>query len=79
MAYLDGISRSLAVKCPAEKKITTNSVSPGLTETDLLAQALTGDMKLAALVAQGSIAAKKYGTLEDFAEIVSFLASDDAR
>ena len=78
-AALDSITRSLAVKYAAEKKITINSVSPGPTETDLLAQTLKGDEKLAALVAQGSTAEKRYGTPEDVAGIVSFLASEDAR
>ena len=78
-AALDSITRSLAVKYAADKKITINSVSPGPTETDLLAQTLKGDEKLAALVAQGSTAEKRYGTPEDVAGIVSFLASDDAR
>lgn len=78
-AALDNITRSLAVKYAADKKITINSVSPGPTETDLLAQTLKGDEKLAALVAQGSTAEKRYGTPEDVAGIVSFLASDDAR
>ena len=78
-AALDSVTRSLAVKYAAEKKITINSVSPGPTETDLLAQTLQGGEKLAALVAQGSTAEKRYGTPEDVAGIVSFLASDDAR
>ena len=78
-AALDSITRSLAVKYAAEKKITINSVSPGPTDTDLLAQTLKGDEKLAGLVAQGSTAEKRYGKPEDVAGIVSFLASDDAR
>lgn len=78
-AALDSVTRSLAVKYAAEKKITINSVSPGPTETDLLAQTIKGDEKLAALVAQGSTAEKRYGTPEDVAGIVGFLASDDAR
>ncbi len=78
-AALDSMTRSLAVKYAAEKKITINSVSPGPTETDLLAQTLKGDEKLAKLVAQGSTAEKRYGRPEDVAGIVAFLASDDAR
>ncbi|CAD6592578.1 MAG: hypothetical protein ASARMPREDX12_006254 [Alectoria sarmentosa] len=78
-AALDSITRSLAVKYAAEKKITINSVSPGPTETDLLAQTLKGDEKLAANVAQGSTAEKRTGRPEDVAGIVSFLASDEAR
>lgn len=78
-AALDSITRSLAIKYAAEKKITINSVSPGPTETDLLAQTLKGDEKLAALVAQGSTAEKRSGMPEDVAGIVGFLASDEAR
>ena len=78
-AALDSITRSLAVKYTAEKKITINSVSPGPTETDLLAQTLKGDEKLAARVAQGSTAEARFGTPEDVAGIVGFLASDEAR
>ena len=78
-AALDSITRSLAVKYAAEKKITINSVSPGPTGTDLLAQTLKGDGKLAAMVAQGSTAEKRTGTPEDVAGIVGFLASDEAR
>lgn len=78
-AALDSITRSLAVKYAAQKKITVNSVSPGPTETDLLAQTLEGDQELAASVAQGSSAEKRTGTPEDVAGIVGFLASDEAR
>ena len=78
-AALDSITRSLAVKYAAEKKITINSVGPGPTQTDLLAQTLKGDEKLAANVAQGSTAEKRTGTPEDVAGIVAFLASDEAR
>lgn len=78
-AALDSITRSLAVKYAAEKKITINSVSPGPTETDLLSQTLKGDEKLAASVAQGSTAEKRTGRPEDVAGIVGFLASDEAR
>lgn len=78
-AAVDSITRSLAVKYAAEKKITINSVSPGPTETDLLAQAFKGDEKLAALVTQGSTAEKRFGKPEDVAGIVGFLASDEAR
>lgn len=78
-AALDSITRSLAVKYAAEKKITINSVSPGPTETDLLAQTLKGDEKLAASVAQGSTAEKRTGRPEDVAGIVGLLASDEAR
>ena len=78
-AALDSITRSLAVKYAAEKMITIKSVSPGPTETDLLSQTLKGDEKLAALVAQGSTAEKRFGKPEDVAGIVGFLASDEAR
>ncbi|CAF9919335.1 hypothetical protein IMSHALPRED_004596 [Imshaugia aleurites] len=78
-AALDSITRSLAVKYAAEKKITINSVSPGPTETDLLAQTLRGDEKLASNVAQGSTAEKRSGKPEDVAGVVGFLASDEAR
>ena len=77
MAYLDSITRDLAVKDGAEKT-TINSVNPGPTETDLLAQTLKWDEQLAALVAQGSTAEKRHGTPEDVAGIASFSTSDDA-
>ena len=78
-AALDSMTRSVAVKYAAEKKITVNSVSPGPTETDLLAQTLRGDEKLAASVAQGATAEKRVGRPEDVAGVVGFLASEEAR
>jgi 3-oxoacyl-[acyl-carrier protein] reductase len=57
------------------RKITVNSISPGVTETDMVAQA-PEDFK------KGAIAKTPLGRMgkpEDVADVAAFLASDDSR
>jgi 3-oxoacyl-[acyl-carrier protein] reductase len=72
-AGLVGAGRSLARELGG-RGITTNVVAPGFIDTDMTA-ALTEDQRDAIL---GQIPAGRYGSPDDVARVVAFLASDGA-
>jgi len=77
-AALESLTRCLGKQFGAEKGITINSVSVGPTETDSLdPDLLPGDL-LDRLKAMAT-AEKRFGTVDDVAQIVVFLASESAR
>lgn len=60
----------------AERRITVNTVQPGMTNTDMI----TGGMGVEAMrKAASHHPMKRVGEPEDLADIVAFLASDDSR
>ena len=69
-AGLIGATRSLALEL-AKRRITVNSVSPGLIETDMTAE-LPAE-QLSALIPM-----QRFGTPDEVAGVVAFLFSDDA-
>jgi 3-oxoacyl-[acyl-carrier protein] reductase len=69
-AGIIGATKALAVEL-AKRKITVNCVAPGLIETDMLA-----DLPLDEVLA--AIPARRLGTPEEVAALVSFLMSEDA-
>ena len=73
-AGLLGFTRSVAREV-AERAITVNAVAPGYIITDITA-GLPESIKEQILA---SIPAKRFGTPEDVADVVTFLASDAAR
>lgn len=72
-AGLIGLTKSLAQEI-ASRNITVNVVSPGFIQTDMTS-VLTDDQK-ANMLAQ--VPLKRFGTPEDIAAAVRFLASDEA-
>lgn len=72
-AGLIGLTKSLAQEI-ASRNITVNVVSPGFIQTDMTS-VLTEDQK-ANMLAQ--VPLKRFGTPEDIAAAVRFLASDEA-
>jgi 3-oxoacyl-[acyl-carrier protein] reductase len=72
-AGLIGAGRSLARELGG-RGITTNIVAPGFIETDMT-DALTDDQRSAIL---GQIPAGRYGSTEEVAAVVAFLAGADA-
>lgn len=73
---VDVMGRSLAPTL-GRRGITVNAVAPGLTDTDMMAEAINaGDTRerAAAATAMGRV-----GRPEDIADVVSYLASDRAR
>ncbi|GAA0333767.1 SDR family oxidoreductase [Streptomyces blastmyceticus] len=74
---LDNFSLNLAKEL-GPRGITANSVAPGIIDTDANAGWLRGNADAAARAASIS-ALGRIGRPEDVADIVSFLASDDAR
>ncbi len=60
----------------APRRITVNTVSPGMTETDLLMDAISPEV-LAGMVAQTPLG--RLGQPADIADVVAFLCSDQAR
>lgn len=74
-AALETLTRSLAGELGA-KGITVNAVSPGITETDMLAENIPAavQQRMVANTALGRL-----GTPDDIADAVAFLASDEAR
>ncbi|WP_442816179.1 SDR family NAD(P)-dependent oxidoreductase [Streptomyces sp. NBC_01233] len=74
---LDTLTLNLA-KALGPRGITVNSVAPGIVDTDVNADWLRGNAEAEAHAA--SLAALgRVGRPEDIADIVGFLASDDAR
>jgi len=72
-AGLVGAGRSLARELGA-RGITTNVIAPGFIDTDMTA-ALTEDQRATIL---GQIPAGRYGTADEVAAVVSFLAGEGA-
>jgi 3-oxoacyl-[acyl-carrier protein] reductase len=74
-AALDNYTRNLA-KHLGKRGITVNVVAPGATDTDMNKEGLTEERRraLAASTALGRV-----GVSEDIADVVAFVASDDAR
>ncbi|MFC8764956.1 SDR family oxidoreductase [Streptomyces sp. NPDC057193] len=76
-AALDLFTRDLS-KVLGPRRITVNAVAPGIVDTDINADWLRGDDKAwagaAALSALGGV-----GSPAEIADVVAFLASDDAR
>ena len=74
---VDAITRTFAKEL-GPKKIRVNAVNPGLTLTEGLQTAgMAGSDMETAMVAQTPLG--RLGTPEDIADVVAFLASDDAR
>jgi NAD(P)-dependent dehydrogenase (short-subunit alcohol dehydrogenase family) len=73
---LNVFSRSLAQSLGA-RRITVNTVSPGITETDMNTW-LTEDAEAAQRVAE-IVALGRHGQPADIADAVAFFASDDSR
>ncbi len=69
-----GFTKSVAREL-APRGVRVNAVAPGFIETDMTAE-LPEKVREAA---RGQIALKSFGTPEDVASAVAFLASDDAR
>ncbi|RKD32888.1 3-oxoacyl-[acyl-carrier-protein] reductase [Lacrimispora algidixylanolytica] len=69
-----GITKSFAREA-ASRGITVNAVAPGFIQTDMT-EVLTDSVKAATLE---QIPLKQFGTSEDIAEAVAFLASEQAR
>jgi 3-oxoacyl-[acyl-carrier protein] reductase len=72
-AGLIGLTKSLAQEI-ASRTVTVNAVAPGFIETDMTA-ALSDDTKNNLLT---HIPLRRFGTVEDVAAAVRFLASDEA-
>jgi 3-oxoacyl-[acyl-carrier protein] reductase len=71
----DTITRSLAAEL-GPRRITVNTVSPGFTDTDML-HAVMANADWAEMVARTPLG--RIGTGADIADVVAFLASDQAR
>ncbi|MDR2839933.1 MAG: 3-oxoacyl-ACP reductase FabG [Paludibacter sp.] len=69
-AGIIGLTKSLALET-AKKRITVNAVAPGFIETDM-----TKDLNQDVL--KKTIPAERFGKAEEVAELVGFLASDNA-
>jgi 3-oxoacyl-[acyl-carrier protein] reductase len=74
-AALETITRSIAAEVGA-KGITVNAVSPGITQTDMLAENIPEAIQQRMIA---NTALGRLGTPEDIADVVAFLVSDDAR
>lgn len=72
-AGLIGLTKSVAKEL-ASRNIRANVVAPGFIETDMTGE-LDGDLKEAAM---DEIALKRFGSPDDIASAVLFLASDEA-
>ena len=68
----------VAAKHLAPRNITVNAVLPGIADTDMNASWLRGKPEAAASAAQFS-AFRRIADVTDVADIVGFLASNDAR
>lgn len=76
-AALESLTRSLAMELAAKKKCTINYVTPGFVYTESVAGRVSQEVLDA--VKQAPTAEKRYGSPEDIAEIVAFLAAPESR
>ncbi|MEU8205926.1 SDR family oxidoreductase [Streptosporangium sp. NPDC049046] len=74
---IETLNRTLAKKL-GPRGITVNSVSPGLTDTDMNAGWLRGNLEAEGYAAELT-ALGRVGVAEDIADVVAFVVSDDAR
>jgi 3-oxoacyl-[acyl-carrier protein] reductase len=74
-AALETFTRTFAAELGA-KGITVNAVSPGITQTDMLAENIPARVQERMIA---NTALGRLGTPEDIADVVAFLVSDDAR
>jgi 3-oxoacyl-[acyl-carrier protein] reductase len=74
-AAVESITRCLSAEL-GPRQITVNSVAPGVTDTDMLRGSMPEPMQKA-LVAQTALG--RLGTPQDIADVVAFVASEDAR
>jgi 3-oxoacyl-[acyl-carrier protein] reductase len=72
-AGLLGLTKSLAQEL-ASRSVTVNAVAPGFIDTDMT-HGLPEELRQKLL---GNIPLKRFGTADDVAAAVAFLASDDA-
>ena len=70
---MEAFTRAMAVEM-ASKKITVNAVAPGVIETDMSARV----REAAGKEIKRSIPMRRFGTVDDVAGVVSFLAGPDA-
>jgi 3-oxoacyl-[acyl-carrier protein] reductase len=73
-AAIEAMARCHAAEL-GKRKITVNCVAPGLTDTDMLRDGIPAEAKQM-LVAQTPLG--RLGTPEDIAQVVAFIASDEA-
>jgi 3-oxoacyl-[acyl-carrier protein] reductase len=74
-AAVDTLTRSHAAEL-GPRGITVNAVAPGLTTTDMLAAVIPSEVQQAMIA---TTALRRLGTPEDIADVVAFLASEEAR
>ncbi|MEA2733805.1 MAG: 3-oxoacyl-[acyl-carrier protein] reductase, partial [Humisphaera sp.] len=74
-AAVEAFTRCVAAEL-GQRGITVNCVAPGVTETDMLQQSVPESVQRT-LVAQTPLG--RLGTPKDIADVVAFLASEDAR
>jgi 3-oxoacyl-[acyl-carrier protein] reductase len=75
-AALDALSRDLS-KMLGPRGVTVKSVAPGLTTADNTAKFLSTEAGRA--MAEGISALGRVGTVDDIADVVAFLASEESR
>jgi len=73
-AGLIGLTKSLAREL-ASRSITANLIAPGFIDTDMTAELSQGDMADKILA---NIPLKRFGKVEDIANLATFLASEEA-
>ena len=74
-AALEALTKAHAVALGG-RDITVNAVAPGMTETEMLAKNIPEDVRKQAVK---DTPLHRVGTPKDIADVVAFLASDDAR
>lgn len=74
-AALQVLTKSIAAEL-GSRQITVNAVSPGITDTDMLKAVIPQEVQQAMIQ---DTALGRVGTPEDIADVVAFLASDEAR
>ena len=72
-AGIIGMTKSIAIEL-AKRNITVNSISPGFIETDMTEELEDSNKKNFL----NNISLKRFGSAEEVAKLVSFIASDDA-